>query len=131
MSFNDFINENNDQYTLPTIDQLSILRHDIDRSSYRMSFEKQYIDKNDLNVSLFNNDIYISGISLGKNDNVFLKTFVIIEVTEEDNYIYYKFVEVIYNADEKSIDKITENDKFRDENWKTIQSKVLANSKKL
>ena len=90
MSFNDFINENNDQYTLPTIDQLSILRQDIDRSSYRMSFEKQYIDKNDLNVSLFNNDIYISGISLGKNDNVFLKTFVIIEVTEEDNYIYYK-----------------------------------------
>ena len=131
MSFNDFINENNDQYTLPTIDQLSILRQDIDRSSYRMSFEKQYIEKNDLNVSLFNNDIYISGISLGKNDNVFLKTFVIIEVTEEDNYIYYKFVEVIYNADEKSIDKITENDKFRDENWKTIQSKVLANSKKL
>lgn len=132
MSFNNFLAEAQEPaYENITTEQLAILRQDIDRSAIRNAINKKYIEKSDLNITLFNNDFYLSGVRLGDDDNVIVKGSVVIEVTEDDGYLYYKMATFTYNIDTDELLKVIENDRLREENWKTIQAEILKTSKKL
>lgn len=128
MSFGNYLIED---YVEASTEQLSILRLDLDRSALRLAIDKSYISKSDIDITLFNNDYYISGIALGDDDTVLISLSVIIEVTEEDGYLYYKIANINYDVDNKKIIKIKENDKIRNENWKTVQAEILKTAKKL
>ena len=128
MSFGNYLIED---YVEASTEQLSILRLDLDRSALRLAIDKSYISKSDIGITLFNNDYYISGIALGDDDTVLISLSVIIEVTEEDGYLYYKIANINYDVDNKKIIKIKENDKIRNENWKTVQAEILKTAKKL
>lgn len=128
MGFSNYLIED---YVEASTEQLSILRQDLDRNALRSAIDKIYISKSDIDITLFNNDYYISGIALGDDDTVLISLSVIIEVTEEDNYLYYKIADIKYDVDNKKIIKIKENDKIRNENWKTVQSEILKTAKKL
>lgn len=128
MSFGNYLIED---YVEASTEQLSILRQDLDRSALRLAIDKSYISKSDIDITLFNNDYYISGIALGDDDTVLISLSVIIEVTEEDGYLYYKIANINYDVDNKKIIKIKENDKIRNENWKTVQAEILKTAKKL
>lgn len=132
MSFEQFLTEAAEPpYETVNTDQLNVLRQEIDRSALRVELNKKYIDKSDLNISLFNNDYYIGGMRLDNDDNVIVKVAIIVEVTEEDGYLYYKIANIVYDINQNKIIKIIENDKIRDENWKTVQVEILKTAIKL
>lgn len=132
MSFIEFLAEAAiESYDEITAERLSILKQEVDRSSLRNELNKKYIEKSDLNISLFNNDFYISGIRLADDDNIIIKGSVIVEVTEDDGYLYYKLATFTYNISTNELIKVIENDRLREENWKTIQSEILKTCKKL
>lgn len=132
MSFEQFLTEAAEPpYETVNTDQLNILRQEIDRSALRVELNKTYIDKSDLNINLFNNDYYIGGMRLDNDDNVIIKVAIIVEVTEDDGYLYYKIANIVYDINQNKIIKIIENDKIRDENWKTVQGEILKTAIKL
>ena len=132
MSFIDFLTEAAaEAYEPITTEQLGILRQEVDRSALRIELNKKYIEKADLNIALFNNDFYLSGVRLADDDNVIIKGSVIVEVTEDDGYLYYKLATFTYNISTNELVKVIENDRLREENWKTIQGEILKTSKKI
>lgn len=118
MSFIDFLTEAAaEAYEPITTEQLGILRQEVDRSALRIELNKKYIEKSDLNIALFNNDFYLSGVRLADDDNVIIKGSVIVEVTEDDGYLYYKLATFTYNISTNELVKVIENDRLREENW--------------
>ena len=112
-------------------EQLSIIKQEIDRNAVRESLEKEYIQKADKATKMIDNDYYISDIALTDGDEVLIKASIIVEVTEDDGYIYYKPVELIFNMDKNALVSASDNDRIRDENWKNVQQFVLRSAKKV
>jgi hypothetical protein len=74
MSFIDFLTEAAaEAYEPITTEQLGILRQEVDSSALRIELNKKYIEKSDLNIALFNNDFYLSGVRLA-DVNVYVNT---------------------------------------------------------
>ena len=61
------------------------------------SLEKEYIQKADKATKMIDNDYYyISDIALAYGDEVLIKASIIVEVTEDDGYIYYLSKTIFY-----------------------------------
>ena len=136
MRFIDFINEEKTNANYQEIDsqQFDIIRHSFDRNKLLSLVTKEYIDKlsdNDGHLKLVDSDFYISGMSLYDSYKVVVKGMFIIEVTEDDGYVYYKPIEFEYIIDDSNLLSVTDIDRIRDENWKKVQEFVLRTSKKI
>lgn len=131
MNFKSYLIESANEFIKVEFDQLSIIKQEIDRNALREALEKNYIQKSDIEVKLIDNDYYISAISLGENDEVLVKGTIIVEVTEDDGYVYYKPVIFIFNMVSNELLSANDNDRIRDENWKNVQQFVLRDSKKI
>ena len=129
MNFQQFLNEQI-QFSDVDTDQLHMIKQEINRTVITNEINKKYIEKNNGTLKIVDNDFYISGVGLGKNDTVVISCSTIIEVTEEGGYVYYKPLEFIFNMDDNIIESFNENDRIRNENWKTVQFEVLKTFKK-
>lgn len=131
MNFKMYLTEETASFVKVESEQLSIIKQEIDRNAVRESLEKEYIQKADKATKMIDNDYYISDIALADGDEVLIKASIIVEVTEDDGYIYYKPVEFIFNMDKNELVSASDNDRIRDENWKTVQQFVLRSAKKV
>ena len=130
-TFNDFLNENaalkfekiNDQ-------QIHTIKQEIDRNSIRNEINKKYIEKSKMQLKIMDNDFYINGLALEGEEDVVLKCCTIIEVSEEGGYIYYKPLEFTFDMSNNIIKTFNENDRIRNENWKSVQSEILKEYKR-
>lgn len=131
MNFKMYLTEETASFVKVESEQLSIIKQEIDRNAVRESLEKEYIQKADKATKMIDTDYYISDIALTDGDEVLIKASIIVEVTEDDGYIYYKPVEFIFNMDKNELVSASDNDRIRDENWKTVQQFVLRSAKKV
>ena len=131
MDFKMYLTEETVSFVKVEPEQLSIIKQEIDRNAVRESLEKEYIQKADKATKMIDNDYYISDIALAYGDEVLIKASIIVEVTEDDGYIYYKPVEFIFNMDKNELVSASDNDRIRDENWKNVQQFVLRSAKKV
>ena len=138
MRFIDFINESqtrsNVNYQEIDSTQFNIIRQSFDRNKLASLVNKEYIDKlatNDNNLKLVDSDFYISGMALYDSNKVVIHGMFIIEVTEDDGYVYYKPVEFEYVIDDSNLLSVNDIDRIRDENWKKVQDFVLRTCKKI
>lgn len=131
MNFKMYLTEETASFVKVESEQLSIIKQEIDRNAVRESLEKEYIQKADKATKMIDNDYYISDIALTDGDEVLIKASIIVEVTEDDGYIYYKPVEFIFNMDKNELVSASDNDRIRDENWKNVQQFVLRSAKKV
>lgn len=129
MNFQQFLNEQI-QFSDVDTDQLHLIKQEINRTVITNEINKKYIEKHNGTLKIMDNDFYINGIGLGKNDSVVISCATIIEVSEEGGYVYYKPLEFTFNMDDNIIESFNENDRVRNENWKTVQFEVLKTFKK-
>lgn len=130
MSFTNFLNEMDDGFIPPNSNQMSLLRQEIDKSVIVENIKKSFDDQG-FDINIVNNEIYVSGIKMENEDDVVIKLSVIAEVKSEDGYIYYKPVHAIHNIEKEKTYNIKDDDRVRDENWKTIQEYITKDSKKI
>jgi hypothetical protein len=130
MSFSNYLIESNYQFIQPNTEQLGIIKQELNRASLSNQIEKNYIEKSSQDVKTADSDFYVSGLALD-NDQVIMKGEIIVEVTDEDNSVYYKSVIFIYNMDEDKLLSTIDNDKIRNEDWKIIQGDILKRAKKV
>lgn len=130
MSFSNYLIESNYQFIQPNTEQLGIIKQELNRASLSNQIEKNYIEKSSQDVKTADSDFYVSGLALD-NDQVIMKGEIIVEVTDDDNSVYYKSVIFIYNMDEDKLLSTIDNDKIRNEDWKIIQGDILKRAKKV
>lgn len=131
MSFKMFLLEEKASFIKIEYDQLPIIKQELDRNALRESLEKEYIKKSEKPTKMIDTDYYISDLALIENDEVLIKGMIIVEVTEEDGYVYYKPVEFVFNMEKNELVSAVDNDRIRDENWKNVQQFVLRSAKKV
>ena len=131
MSFKMFLLEEKASFIKIEYDQLSIIKQELDRNALREALEKEYIKKSEKPTKMIDTDYYISDLALIENDEVLIKGMIIVEVTEEDGYVYYKPVEFVFNMEKNELVSSIDNDRIRDENWKNVQQFVLRSAKKV
>lgn len=131
MSFKMFLLEEKASFIKIEYDQLSIIKQELDRNALREALEKEYIQKSEKPTKMIDTDYYISDLALIENDEVLIKGMIIVEVTEEDGYVYYKPVEFVFNMEKNELVSAVDNDRIRDENWKNVQQFVLRSAKKV
>jgi hypothetical protein len=130
MSFSNYLIESNYQFTSPDNEQIGIIKQELNRASLSNQIEKTYIEKTDQDIKTLDSDFYIIGLALD-GDKVIMKGEFIVEVTEEDNTVYYKSVIFIYNMDDDKLISTFDNDRIRNEDWKVIQADILRRAKKV
>ena len=96
MNFKMYLTEETVSFVKVEPEQLSIIKQEIDRNAVRESLEKEYIQKADKATKMIDNDYYISDIALADEDEVLIKASIIVEVTEDDGYIYYLSKTIFY-----------------------------------
>lgn len=130
MSFLSFLNESTSYQNIES-SQMSIIRQSFNRNEIVDSVKKEYIDKSESNCKLVDSDFYISGMGLYEENKVAVQGMFIVEVTEEDGYIYFKPVQFEYCLDDLELINVKDIDRIRDENWKNVQNYILKTSKKI
>lgn len=132
MNFKQFLNEQNEQYTPISNDNLVLIRQEMNRITLTAEIKKEYIDKSELELKIVESSFYLSGMKVDeKSEEVLVKGAFICEVTEDDGSVYFKAVNFEYNVESDTLVSIKDNDRFRDENWKNIQIEILKTSKKV
>lgn len=134
MNFEQFLNEalNKTQFEKVTPEQLAIIKREIDRNSIRVNFEKDYIEKDkDIVMKLVDSTFYAAGLALDEKENVLVKCIAIVEITEDDGYVYYKPVEFVFAMDTGELSDIKDVDRTRDENWKVVQDSISRYASKI
>ena len=138
MRFIDFINESqarsNVNYQEIDSTQFNIVRQSFDRNKLASLVNKEYIDKlstNDNNLKLVDSDFYISGMALYDSNKVVIHGMFIIEVTEDDGYVYYKPVESEYEIDDSNLIYVNDIHIIREKKKKKVQDFVLRTFKKI
>lgn len=134
MNFEQFLNEamNKTQFEKVTPEQLAIIKREIDRNSIRVNFEKDYIEKDkDIAMKLVDSTFYAAGLALDEEENVLVKCVAIVEITEDDGYVYYKPVEFVFAMDTGELSDIKDVDRIRDENWKVVQDSISRYASKI
>lgn len=130
MGFLNFLSESI-QYQSVEPSQMSIIRQSFNRNDLVESVKKEYIEKSESNCKLVDSDFYISGMTLYQDTKVAVQGMFIVEVTEEDGYIYFKHVQFEYCLDDSELLSVKDIDRIRDENWKNVQNYILKSSRKI
>lgn len=130
MGFLNFLSESI-QYQSVEPSQMSIIRQSFNRNDLVESVKKEYIEKSESNCKLVDSDFYISGMTLYQDTKVAVQGMFIVEVTEEDGYIYFKPVQFEYCLDDSELLSVKDIDRIRDENWKNVQNYILKSSRKI
>ena len=110
MSFGKYLIESIDFIEIEP-DQLATLRQELDRNEVTNKIKQKYLDKQDKETKIVDNDFYIDGLGLDVKNKVVIKASFVAEVTESDGYVYYKEVEFTYNVESNELLNISDIDR--------------------